>query len=390
MHANMIDNIKIMIEKIIISVILYIDRIFCVKNLMSGVVQMAGNGQYTYPEIGAQPAALAVALKQLEHSQPWVEKYLQDDSIDEVIFIGSGSSYYQAQTMASTYRKWTGRNAVAYPSSEIYLFRDHAAVPDKSYLLVGVSRSGESTEVILALDSVRGLENWTTCGITCYEDSKMAQMCDCLVSPEGKEKSTVMTKSLSSMILMMQAASAMASGKDKKLAEIRRVAELDRGVVDRADGFVRDLVEKNDFNKYIYLGMGSYYGLAQEACLKIKEMSYVWTESYGTLEFRHGPKSIVDPGTLVVLILSERARNYEVQVAKEMQQYGAFVLVVTAQAGEDTSFADAVFEVGGAELDDDARSVLYLPALQYLGYYTAMKKGVDPDNPRNLTQVVVI
>jgi glucosamine--fructose-6-phosphate aminotransferase (isomerizing) len=354
------------------------------------VIEVAERGQYTYPEIGGQPAAFAVALKQLEHSKEWVEKYLKDDSIDEVIFIGSGSSYYQAQTMASTYRKWTGKSAFAYPSSEIYLFRDHAAVPDKSYLLVGVSRSGESTEVILALDSVRGLENWTTCGITCYEDSKMAQMCECLVSPEGKEKSTVMTKSLSSMILMMQAATAMAAGKDKKLAEIRRVAELDRDVVERADAFVRDMVEKNDFNKYIYLGMGSYYGLSQEACLKIKEMSYVWTESYGTLEFRHGPKSIVDPGTLVVLILSERARSYEVQVAKEMQQYGAFVMIVTAQAGDDTAFADAVFEVGGADLSDDARSVLYLPALQYLGYYTAMKKGVDPDNPRNLTQVVVI
>lgn len=351
---------------------------------------MSEFGKLTYPEISAQPEALAAALGQLEQSREWIDKYIANPSFDEVIFIGSGSSYYQAQTMASTYRKWMGRSASAYPSSEIYLFRDNATVPELNYLVVGVSRSGESTEVILALDSVSGLDNFTICGITCHEDSKMAQMADCLISPLGKEKSTVMTKSLSSMTWMMQAAIAIASGNGNAVTEMRKAVELDADVVKRADAFSRKLVDDHEFNKFIYLGMGSYYGLSQEACLKIKEMSYVWTESYGTLEFRHGPKSIVEPGTLVCLLVSERARAYELQVAQEMKQYGAYVLLVTARKGEDTGFADAVFEVGGADLSDEARAVLYLPALQYLGFYTAMKRGVDPDNPRNLTQVVVL
>jgi glucosamine--fructose-6-phosphate aminotransferase (isomerizing) len=351
---------------------------------------MSQFGKLTYPEISAQAEALAAAKQELERRRDWIGKYVGNRSFDEVIFIGSGSSYYQAQTMASTYRKWAGGSASAWPSSEIYLFRDNAAVKGKRYLLVGVSRSGTSTEVILALDSVKGLDNWTTCGITCHEDSRMAQMTDCLVSPLGKEESTVMTKSLSSMTWMMQAAIAAAAGHDQAVAEMNRVVELDGDVVKRADEFSRKLVETHEFNKYIYLGMGSYVGLAQEASLKIKEMSYVWTESYGTLEFRHGPKSIVEPGTFVCLLVSERARAYELQVAKEMKQYGAFVVLLVTRKGEDTAFADQVFEIGGEDLSDDARSVLYLPALQYLGYYTAMKRGVDPDNPRNLTQVVVL
>jgi glucosamine--fructose-6-phosphate aminotransferase (isomerizing) len=347
-------------------------------------------GSLTYPEISAQPEALEAALKQLEGSGEWIRKYLADPGFDEVIFIGSGSSYYQAQTMAATFRRWMGRSASALPSSEIYLFRENHAPAGRRYLLVGVSRSGESTEVILALDSVAGLPDWTVCGITCHGESRMAQLVDCLVSPLGREESTVMTKSLSSMTWMMQAAIARAAGKEDAFAEMQTVVRLDRDVVGRADSFARRLVDEGNFNKYIYLGMGSYYGLSQEACLKIKEMSYVWTESYGTLEFRHGPKSVVDPGTLVVLLLSEKARSYELQVAKEMKQYGATVLLVAARAGEDTAFADEVFETGGAELGDDARGVLYLPVLQYLGYYTALKKNVDPDHPRNLTQVVVI
>lgn len=351
---------------------------------------MSEKGKLTYPEISSQAEAIAAAAEQLNQSKDWIQKYIGNtDAYDEVIFIGSGSSFYQAQTMASAYRKWMGRSASAYPSSEIYLFRENSSVSELSYLLVGVSRSGESTEVILALDSVHGLDNWTTCGITCHDESKMAQMTECLISPLGKEKSTVMTKSLSSMTWMMIAAIAQASGKEQALQDVQAVVAVDAEVVARADQFSKEIVDENEFNKYIYLGMGSYYGLAQEACLKIKEMSYVWTESYGTLEFRHGPKSIVDPGTFICVLVSERARSYELQVAREMKQYGAYVALLVSERGEDTDFADAVFETG-AGIGDEARGVLYLPFLQYLGYYTALKLGVDPDEPRNLTQVVVI
>ncbi|MFD0868390.1 SIS domain-containing protein [Paenibacillus residui] len=346
-------------------------------------------GKFTYPEISSQSEAIQAALQIVEQNQGWIDRYLKNNQCDEVIFIGSGSSYYQAQTMASTYRKWLGKDASAWPSSEIFLFRDQAAAAGRKYLLVGVSRSGESTEVILALESVKDLANWTTCGITCYADSKMAQMTECLVSERGQEKSTVMTKSFSSMTFMMQAAIASASGKAELWDDIRKVAEMDEQVVKAADPVAKELAS-NKFNKYIYLGMGAYFGLAQEACLKIKEMSYVWTESFGTLEFRHGPKSVVDKDTFVCVMVSEQARSYELKVAEEMKAYGAHVMLITARKGDDTAFADTVFEVGGADLSDEARSVLNLPVLQYLGLYTAIELGVDPDSPRNLTQVVKI
>ncbi|AJY75639.1 SIS domain-containing protein [Paenibacillus beijingensis] len=344
----------------------------------------------TYPEISSQDEAIAKAWEQLAKQQDWVDNYLKNPKYDELVFIGSGSSYYQAQTMAATFRKWTGRTASALPSSDIFLVRDASVARNKNILLIGVSRSGESTEVILALESVKELPNWTVCGITCYEDSKLAQISESLISPLGKEKSTVMTRSLSSMTFMMQAAIALASGDPNLSKEMATVMAMSGDNVRKADAFISDFVQNNNFNKVIYLGIGSYYGLAQEVCLKLKEMTYTWTESYGTLEFRHGPKSVVDSGTLVVLMLSEGPRPYELKVAEEMKGYGATVLLVTASAGEDTAFADAVFELGGQELSDEARGVLYLPPLQYFGYYTAIKLNVDPDNPRNLTQVVKI
>ncbi|MCR8642458.1 SIS domain-containing protein [Paenibacillus sp. N1-5-1-14] len=351
---------------------------------------MSMRGQLTYPEISSQAEALAAAWKQLDVQVDWLNKYIGNPSYDEVVFIGSGSSYYQALTMAVTFRKWTGRVATAYPSSEIFLFRDQTVAANRKILLVGVSRSGESTEVILALKSVAHLSNWDTCGITCYEDCTMAQISECLISPLGKEKSTVMTKSLASMTFLMQAAIAKVSGEQQWVDEMEAVLEQDEAVVREADALVKPFIEGKDFKKFVYLGMGAYGGLAMEACLKLKEMSYVWTESYGTMEFRHGPKSIVEPGTIVCLLLSQTARAYELKVAQEMKDYGAEVILIAAIAGEDTAFADLVIEVGLAQVSDEARSVLYLPAAQYLGYYTAYGLGLNPDEPRNLTQVVQI
>jgi glucosamine--fructose-6-phosphate aminotransferase (isomerizing) len=355
---------------------------------MTGVIFL-NRGTLTLPEIGEQTEALSTAWDQLQRQSEWVAQYIGNTEYDEVVFIGSGSSYYQAQVMAATFRMWLGRRASALPSSDVFLFRDQSVARNQKMLLVGVSRSGESSEVILALDSVKELPNWTTCGITCYEASRLGVRTECLVSPLGKEKSTVMTKSFSSMTYMMQAAIAQAAGASRT-NEMASVLKLQGDIVGRAKPFAEALVDNHAFSNYVYLGMGSNFGLSQEACLKLKEMAYVWTECYGTLEFRHGPKSIVEPGTFVCLLVSEQARSYELKVAEEMKQYGAFVLLLTTAQGEDTAFADAVFEIGGAAISDEARAVLYLPLLQYFGYFTAIGKGVDPDHPRNLTQVVTI
>ncbi|MFS0726463.1 SIS domain-containing protein [Paenibacillus sp. 1P07SE] len=351
---------------------------------------MTSFGQLTYPEIREQNEALTAAWEQLSTQKEWIDAYLADHAFKEVLFIGSGSSYYQALIMAATFRSWLARRAAACPSSEIMLFPDHAAAPGKK-LLVAVSRSGESSEAILAVQAVKDLPDWTVCGVTCYPNSSLAALAPCLISPLGAEQSTVMTKSFSSMTYLMQAAIAAASGSAEHLAQLKQTIDVQAPLIEEADRLAQRIIQENElFAPYIYLGMGPFFGAAQEACLKIKEMAQVWTESYGTLEFRHGPKSIIEPGALVVLLLSEQARIYEVKAAQEMQDYGAKVLVITAAAGEDLDFADYVFDTRSSQLDDNARVVTYMPLVQFLGYYSALSKNTNPDEPRNLSQVVTL
>ncbi|RKP49911.1 SIS domain-containing protein [Cohnella endophytica] len=347
-------------------------------------------GELTYREIAEQPLALKEAYEEALRRKAWAETYLAEPTVSQTLFVGSGSSYYQSQTMAATYRSWLGREALALPSSDLLLIRKQVASEKLRTVVFGISRSGESTEVVKALESVKELPNWQTAGVTCYKDSSMASLGDVLVSKLGQEQSTVMTKSLASMIVGVQTAIASVSDQPSLLTDMADVVAGQADRVIEGEQLAKDLVQSRHFDRTVFLGLGAMFGIAQEGCLKLKEMANVWTESFGTLEFRHGPKSIVDPHTCVIVLVTESSRAAELKVAQEMKEYGAHVVVVVAAAGEDTAFADTVVVVGLSHVADEARSVAALPFLQYYGYFTALKRGVDPDQPRNLTQVVRI
>ena len=154
----------------------------------------------------------------------------------------------------------------------------------------------------------------------------------------------------------------------------------------RNQPLAQSLGENLDLSQVFFLGSGPRYGLACEAMLKLKEMSLTTSEAYHFLEFRHGPKSMVDEKTLVVGLVSEQAREAEIAVLREMKDLGATILIL-AEAGENMGWADQVvpFE---AKLPELACLPLYLPVLQLFAYYRSVGKGLDPDAPRHLDAVV--
>ena len=127
------------------------------------------------------------------------------------------------------------------------------------------------------------------------------------------------------------------------------------------------------------------YGIACEAMLKMKEMSISYSEAFHFMEFRHGPKSMVDENGLVVGLLSQRASRHEAPVLAECMQMGGSGLAISpgVQGIEATHRVLLPHDV-----PEWARPVLYLPVLQLMAYYRSVNKSLDPDNPRNLTAVV--
>ncbi len=230
-------------------------------------------------------------------------------------------------------------------------------------------------------------ENVQVMGITCNSGTQLAgRVRHTIELPHATEMSVVMTQSYTNMLLALQIVAALIAEHATLLNQLTRLPDLLEAELPGYESFARDIGNNLELDQFIYLGLGPNYGLAQEATLKLKEMTQTPCEAYNPLEFRHGPISIVRPGTVVVLLEGEREREYVSAVETDLRRYGAYVAALAPYA---TGNADRAILLP-SDLADVARCVLYLPPLQLIAYYRAHALGLDPDQPRNLSQVVVL
>jgi len=281
-------------------------------------------------EILGSPAGWQQALRLAE------EKALPQE---DTLFLGSGSSYFLAQAAAHLARSG-GRKALALPSAEAMLYPEAAGgFP----LVVGISRSGQTTELLRAVRAL-GRQAWL---ITTREtgDHLFAQK---VVLSEAQEEAIVQTRSFSSAFVYLAYA---LTGSEALRSLPHRFA------THGAEEFPRG-------KRYFLLGSGVAWAVAQEAALKLKETALVWAEAFQSLEFRHGPKSLLDEESVVFLLESH---PLEAPLAEEAGSLGAQVVRLPGELGE---------------------LPLSLARLQLFAYRLALERGLDPNRPRHLTYAV--
>jgi glucosamine--fructose-6-phosphate aminotransferase (isomerizing) len=347
-------------------------------------------GFYTESEVLSQPRCWAETLRQLEEDSE-VERIIREfSSSRRWIFIGCGSSYYLALAAAASWKAATGLPARAFPASELLLFPDLVLDQDSLPQPVLISRSGTTSEVLKAGDYLAS-KGVPFVGVTCTADEALQQMAAATLRPSASsEKSTVMTLSFTSMLIAIQYLAAKLAGNTRFLDSLRRIPQASQSALDYARAATKSFVDSHEFADYVWLGQGPYYGLACEGALKINEMSLSYTQSFHTLEFRHGPKSIVGPETLIMFQLSDEGYEQERGVLEEVKELGGTTLVVANHADERVRrAADLVLELNWEGHEYAGLAPRIVPA-QLLGFYTGLKKGLDPDNPRNLSRVVIL
>lgn len=333
------------------------------------------NGHYTYQEITSQTQAWAQALELARDA-----RLPQASDYDLVIFTGCGSTYYLSLAAASLYQELTGRSARAVPAGELLLNpRTVLGSGPARILLVAVSRSGTTTE------TRRAVERFKTEGVghvivVSNYDEMLSSLGDVnIVIPTGQERSIAQTRSFASMYVAVSAACARMAGRNDFLEAMLALPETGRRLVRDFESLARESGQDLAFDRFYFLGSGIRYGLACEASLKMKEMSLTHSEAFHFLEFRHGPKSMINAQAVVVGFLSDANLAHEQAVLNEIEALGGSALSL----GE----ADATISFGSF-VPEPVRGVLYLPVLQLLAYHRALAKDLDPDRPRNLASVV--
>ena len=286
-----------------------------------------------------------------------------------VVLTGCGTSYYLAQSLACAFNA-AGQPALAVPGAEWARRPESYLADPEGVLVVGLSRSGTTSETVQAIETSRK-RGWKTFAISCEPGSTILTAADqglCL--PTDPREGIVMSVSASLMYLGGLRMAGLTLPGTLTAAAASALAQMDEG----AD---RLLPGRRHF---VYLGAGVNYGIATEGCLKLQEMSLSYSQAFHPMEYRHGPVSLIDEGSLVVMLYAEETAAEEAALVAELQAKGAKVI---GMGGPGDLRIDL-------PLTGAAAALAVLPALQLLGEKVALSKNINSETPRHLTKVVVL
>lgn len=306
---------------------------------------------------------------------------------DEIIFFGCGTDYNLCQS-ASFFTESLLNNCTCnvLPPSELLINPGTYIKDNKKYLIIGFSRSGETTESIEVIKRLKKKSNVTLYMFSAVKNSTIIDLTkNHFICRDADEKSIAMTKAYTSFLFAYCVILTRFLGRKDILTEFRHLIKYLKSNMDVLFNKTSSYLENIQFDTFFALGTGFDYGIAVEADLKMKEMSRTQAYSYYLHEFNHGPKTMVNDKSLI-LILTLKGDLFRVEkVLDDIISLGPKVLFISGRDLTNIKNENVHFLLEDLDFKFDmVRSFINIPIFQILAYIQATRKNLNPDRPRNL------
>jgi glucosamine--fructose-6-phosphate aminotransferase (isomerizing) len=364
-------------------------------------VEKGGHAHFMLKEINEQPAALAATMTgrlrggvvRLEDLDPIRGRL---PSIERVEMVACGSAFYASLVGAALLQEWLGKPARANVASE---FRYAPPPIDSRTLVIAVTQSGETADTIAAarLAVERGA---VVVAVTNTVGSAITHEAGASVYLQaGPEVAVAATKTFVTQVatLVMLAAdiaaelgSLDATRMGELVAALRRLPAQAARAVELAAATEAMAARYDDAEGFMYIGRSFTYPAALEGALKIKEISYLHAEGYAAGELKHGPISLLDPHVPLVAVAT-RSAVYEKLINNLMEGRSRGARVIAVATEGDTQIEGLATDVCWVpDTLEPLATILAVIPLQLFAYHTAVRRGRDVDQPRNLAKSVTV
>lgn len=362
-------------------------------------IEKGGYKHFMAKEIAEQPVVIADALKHYTSADGALRlpEGLSFAGIDRVTLVACGTAHYACHVAKYWFEQIAGIPADIDIASE-FRYRDPVLSP--ASMAIFVSQSGETADTLAALRHVRD-KVARVVSVVNVPTSSIARESD-LALPilAGVEVGVASTKAFTCQLTVL-ALMALKAASDRgridadvlarHLGDLRNIPGLMNHALGLSQAIAQvseDLAEAQDI---LFLGRGAMYPLALEGALKLKEISYIHAEGYASGELKHGPIALID-ARVPVIVMAPRDGLFDKTVSnmqEVMARNGKVLLISDAQgvaeAGQGTWRSLTLPEVPPA-----LAPILYAIPAQLLAYHTAIAKGTDVDQPRNLAKSVTV
>ncbi|MBE3561603.1 MAG: SIS domain-containing protein [Ktedonobacteraceae bacterium] len=334
-------------------------------------------------EIHSQPERIAALLqRETTHIEQIVAQLPQ---FHYALIAARGSSDH-----AATYAKYAWAALAGYPvalaTPSLHTLYKTAPRMDGA-LVVGISQSGQSPDIIAVLEAGKR-QGCPTLAITNDGTSPLAVIADHVVELHaGVERSIAATKTYTAQLVVMALFAALWSRDQQRIRELQRLPEA---IADTLNGNARTIAQQAERYRYmdrcVVIGRGYNYATAFELALKLKELTYVMATAYSSADFRHGPVATVESGLPVFLIMPSGATfNDMLDLASELKEREAELLVIS-DAEQALLTGKTRFPLTATVPEWLSPITAILPG-QLFALALTLAKGYEPDRPRGLHKV---
>ena len=375
-----------------------VDRAVVQVSASSAMVEKGEYRHFMEKEIHEQPDSVQHTLSEYLDLVTGKVKAQGVDfaAIDRIQIVACGTAFYAGQIGRYAFEKLAGLPCDVEIASE---FRYRSPAVSKSTLAVAVSQSGETADTLASLTwcKAQGLK---TAAVVNVHTSSMAREADVLwPTHAGPEIGVASTKAFTAQVaalLALAVAAGVARGKIDAAAEaelVKALFESPRVIAEalRMDETIRAVTQElSKATDVLFLGRGPMFPLAMEGALKLKEISYIHAEGYAAGELKHGPIALIDEETPTIAlaplddVFDKTASNLQ-----EIAARGGPVIMITPENAPDPHGV-GIRRIDAPDCHPLIAPLVYAVPMQLLAYYTAVQKGTDVDQPRNLAKSVTV
>jgi len=317
--------------------------------------------------------------------------------IEDIEIVACGTSYF-AGLVARYWIESLCKIPVKIDVASEFRYRE--PVLSKKGITIVISQSGETADTLAALRYAKK-QGQHTLAIVNVAESTMANEADVVLQTKaGPEIGVASTKAFTTQLTTLAAFTLALSAARKTLTEAQ-IAQLCHALAEvpakvseilHHDDEIRALALRISYAKdMLYIGRGTSYAIAQEAALKMKEITYIHAEAYAAGEMKHGPIALINEGMPVIAIIpSDPLFEKTASNIQEAAARGARIIAFTDQRGIDALGSVVHETIKFPDVDPFVAPILYTIPAQLLAYHTAVAKGTDVDQPRNLAKSVTV
>ncbi|HWI75712.1 MAG TPA: glutamine--fructose-6-phosphate transaminase (isomerizing) [Sphingomicrobium sp.] len=378
-----------------------VEREIVESGASSAPIEKGNYRHYMQKEIFEQPVVVADTLQ--SYVRPFEGEVALPDidfdlaAIDRLTIVACGTSYY-AGLVAKYWIEQFARVPVDIDVASEFRYRTPVLEPGG--LALFVSQSGETADTLAALRHAKE-QGQRIAVVVNVPTSSMAREADLLLPTHaGPEIGVASTKAFTCQLAVLAALAAnlaCARGQIERKDEKSIVAHLQQApaALNAALGHDDEIAAMADLivpaRDVLYLGRGPYYPMALEGALKLKEISYIHAEGYAAGEMKHGPIALIDDN-VPVIVLAPSGPLFEKTVSnmQEVRARGGKIVLISDAKGIAEAGEGCLATIEMPEVHPLIAPIVYAVPVQLLAYHTAVLKGTDVDQPRNLAKSVTV